>query len=329
MMSRRDLLTASAAGIAVGTTGLAPFGFAQPGMKTTRILVGFPAGGTVDFVARLLANEIRDHSSAVVVENRSGAGGRVALEGLKSSVADGSTMILTPAATMVVYPHIYNALKYDAFADFAPVTKICDFPYLLAIGPMVPGRVETLADFVAWCRANPGRATYGTAGAGTPLHFTGVMLARAAGFEFTHVPYQGAAPAVQNLLGSQIAAAVLPIHDALPHIQSGNVRVLATTGPRRSPWLPELPTIKEAGYPSLEFLDWVGVFVPARTPGETVDDLDRVIRDALQRGETKATLTKLSFQIAGDSRTDFGHLIKSEYQRWQSIVRASGFTPLD
>ena len=171
MMSRRDLLTASAAGIAVGTTGLAPFGFAQPGMKTTRILVGFPAGGTVDFVARLLANEIRDHSSAVVVENRSGAGGRVALEGLKSSVADGSTMILTPAATMVVYPHIYNALKYDAFADFAPVAKICDFPYLLAIGPMVPGRVETLADFVAWCRANPGRATYGTAGAGNSASF--------------------------------------------------------------------------------------------------------------------------------------------------------------
>lgn len=160
MMSRRDLLTASAAGIAVGTTGLAPFGFAQPGMKTTRILVGFPAGGTVDFVARLLANEIRDHSSAVVVENRSGAGGRVALEGLKSSVADGSTMILTPAATMVVYPHIYNALKYDAFADFAPVTKICDFPYLLAIGPMVPGRVETLADLLPGVeRTRAGRRT--------------------------------------------------------------------------------------------------------------------------------------------------------------------------
>ena len=247
MMTRRHLLTASAAGVAAGTTGFAQFGVAQPGVKTTRILVGFPPGGTVDFVARLLANEIRDHFSAVVVENRSGAGGRVALEGLKSSVADGSTMILTPAATMVVYPHIYNALKYDAFADFVPVTKSCDFPYLLAIGPMVPGHVETLADFISWCRANPGQATYGTAGAGTPLHFTGVMLARAAGFEFTHVPYQGAAPAVQNLLGGQIAAAVLPIHDALPHVQSGTVRALATTGPRRSPWLPELPTIKEAG----------------------------------------------------------------------------------
>jgi tripartite-type tricarboxylate transporter receptor subunit TctC len=329
MMTRRHLLTTSAAGVAVGAMGVVPVGFAQSGTKTTRILVGFPAGGSVDFVARLLANEIKDYSSAVVVENRSGAGGRVALEALKSSLADGSTMVLTPAATMVVYPQIYNALKYDAFADFTPVTKICDFPYLLVIGPMVPGRVETLVDFIAWCRANPGQATYGTAGAGTPLHFTGVMLARAADFEFTHVPYQGAAPAVQNLLGGQIAAAVVPIHDALPHIQSGHVRALATTGPRRSDLLPEVPTIKEAGYPSLEFLDWVGVFLPARTPTETVDNLDRVIREVLQKEETKVTLTKLSFQVAGDSRAGFAHLIKSEFQRWRSIVRASGFTPLD
>jgi tripartite-type tricarboxylate transporter receptor subunit TctC len=329
MMTRRRLLTACAAGFAVGAAGLVPNGFAQPGGRSARILVGFPAGGTVDFIARLLANELRDYSSAVVVENRSGAGGRLALEGLKSSAADGSIMIVTPAATMVVYPHIYNALRYDAFADFTPITKVCDFAYLIAIGPMVPGHVRTLTDFIAWCRANSGRATYGTAGAGTPMHFTGVMLARAAGFAFTHVPYQGAAPAVQNLLGGQIAAAILPIHDALPHIQSGKVRALATTGPERSSWLSEVPTVKEAGYPSLEFLDWVGVFLPARTPDETVDNLDRAIREALQKEETKVTLTKLSFQIAGDSQMEFARLIKSEFRRWRSIVQASGFTPLD
>jgi tripartite-type tricarboxylate transporter receptor subunit TctC len=329
MMTRRHLLTASTAGLAAGATGFMPCGLAQPGGRTTRILVGFPAGGAVDFVARLLANEIKGYSSAVIVENRSGAGGRLALEGLKSSVADGSTMILTPAATIVVYPHIYKALKYDAFADFTPITKVCDFAYLLAIGPMVPGYVKTLSDFIAWCRVNPGQATYGTAGAGTPLHFTGVMLARAAGFEFTHVPYQVAAPAVQNLLGGQIAAAILPIHDVLPHIQSGKVRALTTTDPQRSSWLPEVPTVKEAGYPSLEFLDWVGVFLPARTPNETVDSLDRAIREVLQMEKTRATLTKLSFQIATDSQTHFAQLISSEFQRWRSIVHASGFTPLD
>jgi tripartite-type tricarboxylate transporter receptor subunit TctC len=326
-LSRRRLLTASAAGLAFGATGIVPQSFAQPGGRTTRILVGFPAGGAVDFVARLLANEIRD--SAVIVENRSGAGGRLALEGLKSSIADGSTMILTPAATIVVYPHIYKALKYDAFADFTPITKVCDFAYLLAVGPMMPGYVKTLIDFIAWCRANPGRATYGTAGAGTPMHFTGVMLSRTAGFELTHVPYQGAAPAVQNLLGGQIAAAILPIHDVLSHIQSGKVRALTTTGPRRSSWLPEVPTVKEAGYPSLEFLDWVGVFLPAKTPAERADNLDRAIREVLQKKETEAALTKLSFQIAGDSQVDFARLIKSEFQRWHSIVQASGFTPLD
>jgi len=329
MVTRRKLLAASAAGLAVSAMGLVTSGFAQSGGKTARILVGFPAGGTVDFVARLLANEIKDYSSAVVVENRSGAGGRAALEALRSSFADGSTMILTPAATMVVYPHIYNALKYDAFTDFTPITKVCDFPYLIAVGPMVPGHVKTLPDFIAWCRANPSQATYGTAGAGTPLHFTGVMLGRTAGFEFTHVPYLGAAPAVQNLLGGQIAAAVLTIHDTLPHIQSGTLRALAMTGPQRSSSLPEVPTIREAGYPSLEFLDWVGVFLPAGTPDETANNLDRAIREVLKKEETKATLTKLSFQIAGVSRTDFARLMKSEFQRWRSIVQASGFTPLD
>ncbi len=328
-MTRRQLLTASAAGLAFSATGLVPYGLAQPSGKTARILVGFPAGGTGDFLARLLANEMRGYSSTVIVEDRPGAGGRVALDGLKASVADGSAMILTPAATMVLYPHIYKSLKYDAFADFIPVTKVCDFPYLVTVGPMVPVQVKTLADFIAWCRANPSQATYGTPGAGTPLHFTGVMLARAAGFEFTHVPYLGSAPAVQSLLGGQIAAAVSPIDVPLPHIESRKLRALATTGPQRSASLPEVPTVNEAGYPSLEFVDWFGIFLPATTPAETVDNLDHAIRQALQKEETKATLARMGFKIAGTSQAEFARLIKSEFERWGPIVLASGFTPLD
>jgi tripartite-type tricarboxylate transporter receptor subunit TctC len=232
-MTRRQLLTASAAGFAFNATGLVPCGFAQLGGKTARMLVGYPAGGNADFVARLLANDMKSASSAVIVENRSGASGRLALESLKSSGADGSTMILTPAAMIVLFPYIYKSLKYDPFADFIPVTAVCSFPYLLTIGPMVPDHVKTVADFIAWCRANPRLATHGTP-SGTPMHFTGVMLGRVAGFEFTQVPYQGAAPIVQDLLGGQIAAAIVPIDVPLPHIQSGKFRVLATTGPRRS-----------------------------------------------------------------------------------------------
>jgi tripartite-type tricarboxylate transporter receptor subunit TctC len=328
ILTRRHLLTASAAGVAFGATGLVPHGLAQLGGKITRMLVGYPAGGNADYVARLLANAMKGYSSAIIVENRPGAGGRLALERLKSSVADGSTMILTPAAMIGLYPHIYKTLKYDPFSDFIPVTNVCSFPYLLAVGPMVAGQVKTLADFIAWCRANPQLATFGTA-SGTPMHFTGVMLARAAGFELVPVPYQGGASIVQSLLGGQIASTILPIDTPLPYIQSGKVRALATTGPQRNPLLPEVPTIKEAGYPSLEFVDWLGVFLPARTPAETVDHLNNAIREVLNKEEIKAAFTKLSYEISVASGTDFARLIKSDFERWGPIVKASGYNPED
>jgi tripartite-type tricarboxylate transporter receptor subunit TctC len=327
MMTRRHLLTVSAAGITLSATGLVPYGFAQLGGKTARMLVGYPAGGNADFVARLLANEMKGYSSAVIVENRSGGGGRIALDGLRTSPADGSTMILTPGSMITLYPHIFKALKYDALRDFIPATNICSFPYLLTIGPMVPGKVKTLADFIAWCRTDPSKATYGTGGVGTPLHFTGMMLASAAGFEFIHVPYQGAAPAIGNLLGNQIAATILPIDVTLPLIQAGNVRALVTTGPQRNKLLSDVPTVKEAGYPALEVIDWLGVFVPAKTPAATVDNLNNTIGEVLKKEEIKATFKKVAYEVAGDSATDFARLVKSDFERWGSVVQASGFTP--
>jgi tripartite-type tricarboxylate transporter receptor subunit TctC len=328
-LTRRHLLTASAAGLTFGATGLVPRAFAQLGDRTARMLVGYPAGGNTDYVARLIAKTMKAYSSAIIVENRPGAGGRLALERLKSSVADGSTMILTPAAMIVLFPYIYKTLKYDPFADFIPVTNVCNFPYLIVIGPMVTGQVKTLADFIVWCRANPQLATFSSAVVGTPMHFVGVMLARVAGFELVHVPYPGGAAAVQSLLGGQIASIILPIDTPLPYVQSGKVRALATTGPQRSPLLPEVPTIKEAGYPSLEFLDWLGVFLPARTPAETVDHLNNTIREGLNKEEIKSAFTKLCYEISGASGADFARQIKSDFERWGPIVKASGYNPED
>jgi tripartite-type tricarboxylate transporter receptor subunit TctC len=162
MMNRRQLLATSAAGLACSAMGAIPYGSAQPGGKIARMLVGFPAGGNADFVARLLTNELKGYSSTIIVENRPGAVGRLALVDLKSSAADGSTMILSPAAMIGLFPHIYKSLKYDPFADFIPVTMVCSFPYLVSVGPVVPDQVKTIADFFAWCRANPQLATYGT-----------------------------------------------------------------------------------------------------------------------------------------------------------------------
>jgi tripartite-type tricarboxylate transporter receptor subunit TctC len=329
MITRRKLVSV----ISVG--GMAPLfaGWPRPARPqqashaTTRMLVGFTAGGAIDVIARMLVEGMKDYAPSFIVDNRPGAGGRLALGALKGAPADSTVMILTPASSVAVFPHVYKTLGYDAFKDFAPVTTVCSFPFLITVGPLVPADVKTLADFVTWCGANPKQASYGTAAAGSMLHFTGVLLAKAGGFEFVHLPY-GGPNGIQDLLGGRIAA-IYPIATALPHVQSGGIRALATTGPQRSPSLPEVPTVREAGYPALEALDWFGVFVPANTPAETVTRLNGAIRAVVSTDAFKAGMAKLSVNPTGESPEEFAQLIKSDFDRWGPIVQASGFAPED
>jgi tripartite-type tricarboxylate transporter receptor subunit TctC len=292
------------------------------------MLVGFTPGGAIDVIARMLVERIKNYSPSFIVDNRPGAGGRLALGALKGGPADGTAMILTPASSVAVFPHVYKTLGYDAFKDFAPVTTVCWFPFLITVGPMVPADVRTLGDFVEWCRANPKQSTYGTAAAGSMLHFTGVTLAKVGGFEFVHLPYGGPG-GIQDLLGGRIAATIYPIGTALPHVQSGGIRALATTGPQRSPLLPDVPMVREAGYPMLEASEWFGVFVPANTPAETVNRLNGVIRSLVSTDAFKTSLAKLSVDAVGVTPEEFAQLIKSDFDRWGPIVQASGFSPED
>jgi len=229
---------------------------------------------------------------------------------------------------LVIYPHVYRKLNYDALNDFIPITTVCDVSFVLTIGPMVPAHVQTLGEFIAWCKANPGRASYGTPGAGSMLHFVGAMLARAASFEFIHVPYAGTR-GLQDVMGGQLAASINTIGPTLPHVQSGGLRALATTGPSRSPSLPNVPTLKELGYHDLEAVEWFGVFVPAKTPREIVEKLNVTARDALSTNEVASGLTKLSFEPTGCTPGEFARLVKSDFARWGGIVQASGFKPED
>jgi tripartite-type tricarboxylate transporter receptor subunit TctC len=301
---------------------------AQTGHNVMRMLVGFGAGGAIDVAARMLVEGMKGYSASFIVDNRPGAGGRVALGALKSSPADGSVMILTPASMVAVFPHVYKTLGYDAFKDFVPVTTVCSFPFLITVGPMVPADVKTLADFVKWCTANPGQATYGTAAAGSMLHFTGVTLAKAGGFQFVHLPY-GGPNGIQDLIGGRIAATIYPIGTALPHVQFSSIRALATTGPQRSPLLPDVPTVREAGYPALEAEEWFGVFVPANTPTETVSRLNGAIRAVVSTDAFKTGMAKLSVEASSLTPGEFAQLIKSDFDRWGPIVQASGFSPED
>lgn len=313
---------------ATGLTSMVPGAWqsaqAQAGVRGARIIVGFGPGGALDVTARLLTTAMKDYASPFIVENRPGASERIALEAVKSSAADGSTLLLTGSSSMAVVPHVYKKLNFDPLQDFIPVTTVCGFPFLLTVGPMVPGQVKTLADFIVWCRANPKQATYGTVGAGSLHHFIGVALSRTAGFEFAHVPYQGLA-AVQDLLAGRIAATIFPPGVSLPYVKSGELRALLTTGTQRSASLPDVPTARELGYSVVEEDDWFGIFVPAKTPMETVKTLNTAIRAALNSDDVKAGLAKLSLAPTGDSPEQFTRLVKSEFDRWGPIVEASGF----
>jgi tripartite-type tricarboxylate transporter receptor subunit TctC len=326
MITRRDLLSVSAASVAISAANLVQRAAAQPLARTVHILTGF-APGLLDALARLIAGQMKDYAASIVVEPRPGAGGRVAVEAVKTADADGSVMLLAPLGFMMFFPHVYKTLRYEP-RDFTPVSTVASTPTLLTVGPKVPGDVRTLADFVAWCRANPRHATYGTPGAGTTLHFLGAMLGHAAGFEFLHVPYQGNG-SIQDLLKGEIASAIMPVGSSLGLVRSGNLRALATTGPRRSPFLPAVPTMAEAGYPSLEDLTWYGFFVPVKTPAGIVERLNGVIQAALRTDEIKSGMVNLAVEIDAISMGDFARLIVSESERWKAIVQTTGFTPMD
>jgi tripartite-type tricarboxylate transporter receptor subunit TctC len=324
MLSRRRFVAAAAAGASIAAPRRA---HSQVVGKLTRMIVGFAPGGSSDVTARLLVEQMRGYASTLIIDNRPGAGGRIAVETAKAGAPDGSVLLLSPASMIVLYPHLYKPLGYDPVQDLIAVTTVCAFPFVLSVGPLVPRDVTTLADFIQWCKANPKLASYGTSGAGSMLHFAGMMLARAANFDFTHVPYKGASPALQDLLGGQVASTVGVLGIALPHIQAGNLRALAMTGATRSSFLPDVPTLTEAGFSGLEITEWQGLFVPARTPPTVVHALNRSVRDALDTAEVKAGLIKLSFEAGGNSPEQFADIVKADIARWEPIVKASGFTP--
>jgi tripartite-type tricarboxylate transporter receptor subunit TctC len=328
MPTRRDFGIAAAA-LALSFDALLRETRAQTINKTARILVGFPPGGSTDLAARLLAEHMTGYAPSVIVENKPGAGGALVLEVAKSGPADGSLIVLSPMSMLAIYPFTRKTLGYKPLSDFIPITTVCELSYVISIGPLVPESVETLADFIAWCRANPNLALFSTSGAGSTLHLTGVALSRAARFEFGHVPYNGAAAAQQDVIGGRVAANIGVLASALPQIKTGQLRALATSGLARSPFLPNVPTFAEAGYPEVTAVEWQGLFVPVGTPEAIVEALYRATRDALQSNEVRDGLNKLSFEIKSTTPFELAALLKRDTARWSAIVKASGFAPED
>ncbi len=330
MPTRRHLVAAAAAGLVVGGTGGLRRALAQAIAKPllvrpARIMVGFAAGGGTDLTARILAEAMRGtYAPSFIVENKPGAAARLAVEYVANAEPDGSVMLFTPDFPITVYPYSFRSLTYDPVRDLTPVTPVTRSMLTFNIGRAVPESVTTLAGFVDWCRANPGKAAYATTAAGGTPHFVGVMLANEAGVAITPVHYRGGAPALADLIGGHVPASVNPVSEILEFSKSGTVRTLAVTGARRSPFLPDIPTMREAGY-SVIVDSWSGMFLPARAPERVVDALSVAIGQAVKSHQMIENLARAGNAPAFEQPAQFAAIVKADLLRWGPVVKASGF----
>jgi tripartite-type tricarboxylate transporter receptor subunit TctC len=291
---------------------------------TIRIVLGFPAGTSSDVLARLLADQMRSLlGQAVLVENRVGAGGQVANEAVKGAAPDGATLLIASVATMSIDPHAYARLRYDPFRDFEPLAHLANFRLALGVSPKVPA--STLAEYIALVKKEPKTGAYAAA-AGSLPHFFAVMFAHGVGIEMTHVPYKTATQVLRALAAGEVAAASMLAADIGSLARSGGARILATTGARRSPTLPDVPTFRESGY-DIRGSGWYALFAPARTPPETRTRLSRAAVDAMHAATVRRRLESLGLEPTGLGARELAATMKRDYERWGPVIKASGFKP--
>jgi tripartite-type tricarboxylate transporter receptor subunit TctC len=324
LITRRSILHTLAAGAAVAVPALR----AQTVVRQLTIVVAFPAGGATDAVARLVADGLRGrYAETVVVDNRVGGNGRIGAVQVKNGPADGSMMLFTPAFPLAIFPHIYRTLPYDPLQDFVPVATTGKGAFALSVGPAVPAGVRTVADFIAWCKANPDLATFG-APAGGGQHFAGVQFARLAGVPLRMVPYKGGAPSVIDVLGGHIAAVVTPLPEVIQQVKEGRLRMLATTTAQRTRFTPEVTTLRELGY-EVVFQDWSGLVAPARTPRDVVARANAAVAEVIRSPVGAAAMVNLGAEADLHSPEDFAALYRGTWERYRDVVRSTGFTAED
>ncbi|MFT3719645.1 tripartite tricarboxylate transporter substrate-binding protein [Pseudorhodoferax sp.] len=326
MQHRRHFLQTLGSAAALGA--LSPLSALAQALDQVKIMYGFPAGSAGDSVARRVAEKLGGtpySKNPGYVENKAGAGGRIAVESLKASPADGSVLALAPVSALAVYPYIYPKLSYKP-EEVTQVSIGAIMFHGLAVGPAVPAEVRTLKDFLAWAKANPDRASYGTPGAGSMPHLLGALLGIRSGVDLKHVPYRGTVPSITDLVGGQIAAAVNPSGDYLQYMKNGRVRVLATSGRRRSPFLPDVPTFTELGFPDVTSEEWFGFYAPARTPAATIATANAAITAALKDKTVIDSLAIVGLLAHGSTPQEMAADQKAEYERWGPLVKQIGFT---
>jgi tripartite-type tricarboxylate transporter receptor subunit TctC len=325
MTSRREFHKAALSLTALGALGTSTTLRAQTAPETAKILVGFPPGGTTDAISRRVADKLRgNYANTVIVENKPGAGGQIAVSALKDAPADGSVMLLTPSSILSIYPFTYPKLPYT-LADVAPASVACFFSHGFGVGPAVPDTVKTLKDFIAWAKANPGKASFATPAAGSMPHLIGALLGKLTGTDLNAVHYRGSAPGITDLLGGQIAAMSSPVGDYLQHIKTGKLRLLATSGPQRSPFTPDVPSYREQGV-DIALREWYGFFLPGRANAAAQQRAAAALKVALAGQDVITTLQSAGMEPESSTPEQLAAWLKSDADVWGPLVKKIGFT---
>ena len=292
--------------------------------RPVRVVVAFPAGGGVDFVARVVAQRLTEElKQTFVVDNRAGANGAIGADAVAKSAPDGYTILIASPGEVVVGPAAGQKVPYDVARDFIPVTLIGETPLVIAAHPGFAGK--TIADAIALAKKEPAKYAYGTPGAGSSMHFAGESLNAIAKIDLPHVPYKGAAPAVNDLLGGQVSLGIVGMPPTVAHAKSGKLKILAVTSDKRSSAMPDVPAIAELpGFNGYRFTNWMGVFVPAKTPPEIVQKLSQEIAKIVREPAVREKLAGQGVDASGNSPTEFEAFMKSETERYSAIAKERG-----
>lgn len=311
---------------AVAASPLAPAQSFTPG-QPIKVLIGVPAGGTQDVLTRAIAQQVRASLGPLIIDNKSGAAGRIAVEAVKAAPPDGHTVLLGTAGMMTMFPGAYRNLSYDPIGDFAPIVNAARFELALVVSKDVPA--STLAEFLAWAKAQGDKVSFASYGAGTPSHFLGEMLNRSAGLKMVHVPYRGSTPARQDVMGGTVPVYFDTVGGALQMRPSGRVKVLATSGEKRSPLMPELPTFTEAGLKDVVATAWFAYYAPRKTPQPIVDKLRAEFTRAVNSRELRQQLLQNGMYPAGDGPEALLRTMREDTARWGAIMKAVNFQAND
>jgi tripartite-type tricarboxylate transporter receptor subunit TctC len=295
--------------------------------KPIRLIVPFPAGGSVDAVGRSVAQRLAEYlKQPVVVDNRAGAGGNVGADAVAKAAPDGYTLLITTPG-LAIARSIYRKLPFDPASDFAPISQLTSTYLILVVHQNVPA--NSVAELIALAKAQPGKLNYGSSGSGATIHLATELFKISTGTNIVHVPYKGEAPAYTALLGNEVQLTVGPVSGLLPHIKAGRLRALGVSSSTRAPAMPEVPTIAEAGVPGYEFSSWFGLFAPAGTPREVIARLQQEAARAMAQPEVRERLPAMGNEAVGSTSEQFTAKFQAEIAKYAAVVKAAGIPPAD